>query len=465
MAFALPSRAYAAIELRYVNARQAYIDTFYNKTVAQLIYDESVQHNVNPRLILVILQRESSAITQSTPSSDTRRAWPMFYNYDERMASCIYGDESACNDTKYNKPDYGWRAENYGGVGQQIAYATAQFRNLHDNYCGSRVVPVDGQNITTDNQASCALYKYTPHYVSYNTNSAFYLNWVAWWGGTPNGGGYSSTNIISEDNFSNVSMSAADINNFLIGKGSWLANYVIPEYISVPYPAVASSWNPTLIKTESSPAVYLVFDGMRHHIPDLQTFSVWGFNWGNVSIVSQETPNGYSEGAPLSYLFKGSGEAVYLGDSRYKYHIPNPTTFNNFGFSWGEVSVLPDGLINAIPYDGELNNLIKGSGPAAYALDGGVKRHIESLAAFRAWEFRWDITVLSDSFIGSIPSSSFISQLAKSPNDLKIYLIQYGKRRWITSMDVFRRNGYRWEFIGLVSDGLLNSKPEGSPLR
>lgn len=239
-----PTFASAAVELRYINARQAYVDNFYNKTVAQLIFDESAQHNINSRLILVMLQRESSAVTQTTPSSTTRGAWPLFYNYDERMADCLNGNESACNDTKYNKADYSYRAENYGGVGQQIAYATAQLRNLHDNaiYCGgSLAVSVDGGTITTDNAGSCALYKYTPHTVSYNTDSAFYTNWQSWWTGTPNGSTYTATNIISEANFQNGSpLTVQQINDFLVSKGSWLANYTIAEYISIPYPAIVT---------------------------------------------------------------------------------------------------------------------------------------------------------------------------------------------------------------------------------
>lgn len=266
------------VELRYINARQAYIDTFYNKTVAQLIYDEANQHNVNPRLILTILQRESSAITQTTPSSTTRGAWPMFYNYDENMANCLlYGTN--CTDTKYNKPDYSYRAENYGGVGQQIAYATAQFRNLHDNvsYCGgSLAVSVDGSTITADNAASCALYKYTPHTVSYNTASAFYTNWVSWWSATPNGGDYSSTNIISETNFSYQAMSVDEINNFLITKGSWLANFTIAEYISVPYPVLV----------EDTPVVPArkAGDANSDGVVDSTDLSVLADQWGkNVS--------------------------------------------------------------------------------------------------------------------------------------------------------------------------------------
>ncbi len=208
-------------KLEYVAARQAYVDTFFNKTVAQLINEEAIQHDINPRLILVLFERESNSITQAYPhytvggvdyASSTREAWPLFYMYDERMKDCLSadyldgrGDVSKCNDIKWPKnvgsPNYYQRAYDFGGVGQQIAYATAQLRNIHDNYCTNLTVSVDGSDLTASNAASCALYTYTPHAGSYNTKSAFYQRWAEWWGGTPNGGAYSATDIISEENF------------------------------------------------------------------------------------------------------------------------------------------------------------------------------------------------------------------------------------------------------------------------
>lgn len=304
MVLTFPVYAFAAhVELRTVNARQAYFDTFYNKTVAQLISEESAQHNINPRFILTILQRESSAITQPSPSSDTRRAWPMFYNYDESMANCLnYGTN--CNDAKYSKPDYSYRAENYGGVGQQIAYATAQFRNLHDSasYCGgSLAVSVDGGTITTENAASCALYKYTPHVVSYNTDSAFYTRWQEWWGGTPNGGEFSQTNIISEANFVNSApMSAEEINNWLVSKGSWLGSYMIAEYISVPYPILVDDAPPAAPARKAG-------DANGDNAVDLLDLSILANWWGTTNTDSDFNHDGAVDLLDLSILASAWG--------------------------------------------------------------------------------------------------------------------------------------------------------------
>lgn len=259
------------VELRYANAfQQNWLtkENLFNKTVAQLIYDESIEHNISPRLMLIMLQKESSAVTKSAPSSDTTRAWPLFYMYDERMANCLLLGQDCV--------DYSVRAADYGGVGLQIAYATAQLRNLHDNagYCGGSLnVSVDGGTISTSAAGSCALYKYTPHVSSYNTASSFYTNWVSWWGGAPNGGSYTQENIISEDNFRNANpMNAGEIETFLNTKGSWLSAYTIPENVSVPYPVLVSDAPP--------PTPRKTGDANRDGNVDLLDLSLVATHWG-----------------------------------------------------------------------------------------------------------------------------------------------------------------------------------------
>ncbi len=163
--------------LAYVNARQVNTVTghiLYNKTVAQLIYDECIEHNVNPRVILTILQKESSAITKNQPSSTTTRAWPLFYAYDEAMEACLkFG--TSCNDSYLRE-----RSENFGGVGLQITYATAWFQKRFNEYNSSRdfSVTIDSNTIICQNAATRIMYIYTPHIGSWLN---FYNIFTSWW--------------------------------------------------------------------------------------------------------------------------------------------------------------------------------------------------------------------------------------------------------------------------------------------
>ncbi|MEI8143281.1 MAG: dockerin type I domain-containing protein [Candidatus Berkelbacteria bacterium] len=281
-----PMNAVAAdgqVSLVTVSSRQVSGNgtVFYGKTVAQLIADESNEHNINPRMILAILQRESSSITQTSPSSETVRTWPMFYMYDERMATCLnQKDPNYCSDALYGNATYLERANVFGGLGHQIAYSVYNFDTMYNKYASSgnysNDTTVDGTIINPANIATKVLYAYTPHISAYNTNSNFWTYYTKWWG-APNGGVNNINNIFSNDDFRNSSpMTGTQINDWLKsvpGAGrSWLADYVISEYIAVPYPSVAGG------AVNTPPPVPGDFNGDRTvEILDLSMFaSYWG---------------------------------------------------------------------------------------------------------------------------------------------------------------------------------------------
>jgi len=167
--------------LQTVSARQYQDSTgtaFYGKTVAQLIYDESREHGVNPRVILTTLQKESSAVSGDVFRSSTVAAWPMFYYYTEGMANCFYSGTN-CDDATYRQ-----RAIDYGGVGQQIAYATWFFGYYYSYYGSSysNQITIDGQSISCQSRGTRVLYRYTPH-----VQTSFYNIFSEWWG-APDGG-------------------------------------------------------------------------------------------------------------------------------------------------------------------------------------------------------------------------------------------------------------------------------------
>lgn len=167
--------------LQTVSARQYYDGggvAFYGRTVAQLIYDESREHGINPRVILATLQKESSAVSGDVFRSSTVAAWPMFYYYTEGMANCFYSGTN-CDDATYRQ-----RAIDYGGVGQQIAYSTAWFGTKYSAYASSYSNPIsiDGQSISCQSRGTRVLYLYTPH-----IQTSFYNIFSEWWG-APDGG-------------------------------------------------------------------------------------------------------------------------------------------------------------------------------------------------------------------------------------------------------------------------------------
>jgi hypothetical protein len=181
--------------LDYVSVRQIGPtgELFYNKTVAKLVYDKAQQFSINPRVLLTTLQKESTAITRNTPSSDITAAWPMFYAFNDSMRNC-YNSGSSCNSSEFRQI-----AIDYGGVGQQIAYSMYFFNVNYGRYLNTFADPItiDGQVISCETVGTRVLYRYTP---SISGQSSFYNIFTGWWG-SPNEGGSSGV-----DDTTNVSI-------------------------------------------------------------------------------------------------------------------------------------------------------------------------------------------------------------------------------------------------------------------
>lgn len=101
-----------------------------------------------------------------------------------------------------------------------------------------------------------------------------------------------------------------------------------------------------LLKT--GPDIFLIEDGHRRHIVNLDAFSGHGFDWGQVQEVDPAVLNGLPEGPPVSVLLKGSGEEVYLLDQGEKRHIQTLEDFEAANFVWDDVRYVSDAELNRL---------------------------------------------------------------------------------------------------------------------
>lgn len=157
-------------------------------TAAEIIYDAAQQNHINPQVLLVLLQKESSLITDKVPNS-----------HDYRQATGYGCPDTAACDAKY----YGFK--------NQIYRAAELFRYTLDH--GYSLYPVGvnvyvgyhpssscgGASIKIENRATAALYRYTPYQpnqaaldAGYGVGNAcsaygnrnFYLYFTDWFGST-----------------------------------------------------------------------------------------------------------------------------------------------------------------------------------------------------------------------------------------------------------------------------------------
>ncbi|HPL93401.1 MAG TPA: NBR1-Ig-like domain-containing protein [bacterium] len=121
------------------------------KTAAEIIYMAAQQYQVNPKLLLVFLQKEQSLITLTAPTQN-RYDWAMGYG--------------VCDSCAYDNP----KIQKYKGFGKQVDNAAGAMRFYSNNanvYSfinkAGQTVTITGETFTIQNQATANLYTYTPH--------------------------------------------------------------------------------------------------------------------------------------------------------------------------------------------------------------------------------------------------------------------------------------------------------------
>ena len=174
-------------------------ENFNGESAAHIIWQAAQDFSINPQVLIVILEKEQSLITDT---------WPNQGQYNKATGF-------ACPDTAACDPSY-------SGFKNQVRSAAAFFREVLDggwsNYPAGQTVYVQyhpdkncgGSNIYIENKATSALYRYTPYqpnaealaagtgtgnYCSSYGNRNFYNLFTNWFGSTQ---GYDVTGGIAK---------------------------------------------------------------------------------------------------------------------------------------------------------------------------------------------------------------------------------------------------------------------------
>lgn len=160
------------------------------QTAAEIIYEAAQEYRVNPQVLMVLLQKESSLITDPIPND---------YNYRRATGYGCPDSTPGCSGL-------------YSGFKKQVNYAAALFRKTLDNgysgypektkgvYVGyNPKASCGGTEVYIENRATSSLYRYTPYQpnaaalaagygagdsCSAYGNRNFYLYFLQWFGST-----------------------------------------------------------------------------------------------------------------------------------------------------------------------------------------------------------------------------------------------------------------------------------------
>ncbi|MBI4992869.1 MAG: D-alanyl-D-alanine carboxypeptidase [Candidatus Magasanikbacteria bacterium] len=379
-----------------------------NKRVSDIIYNAGKEYKINPKYLLVKLQKEQSLITDEDPTQK-QLDWATGYGVCD---SCSMDDPAI---------------QKHKGFGTQVDSAAGIIRWYYDNAViepwvkkADQLYIIDGQTVKPTNQATAFLYTYTPHLQG---NKNFWQLWQNWFGQVwPDG---------------SLVKSADDPSVYLIDKNK-------KRKISS-MSALASRFNPKLILTVPASELNNYFDGSPIDFP-------------NYSILKQ-ADNYYLLDYDSLRPFASAELVKKIGYNPEEFIEIAPADVQNYSIG----AAVTDEVLDIA---GELAR-VKITNELFYLKNGAYHPIVNEQIAknnFPDLQIK-KITVESlQNYKEGAPIKFNDGALVGVKTTGQVYVIENGKKRYIPSELVFNRLGYNWENVNWVDELTTFLHEDGAPL-
>lgn len=299
-----------------------------NVRASEIIYDVANACHINPRVLLVMLQKEQGLISGTNPTD---------YMYRAAMGyGCPDSDPAICGKV-------------YVGLFNQLYHAAGQLQWYDDersSFMMNRRLPI-GKNseiaynpktscgtksVLIKNAATRALYFYTPY--------------------TPNAAALANMYGLGD------SCSAYGNRNFYRFYSDWFGSPIGGGF---------------LLKSKDS-ETYLIVDNTKYLIEDTDLITAMK-PIGPLGTVSKEYLESFETVGTVTRLIR-SKNYLYLVDGGKKYTFSNCAQVEVFGMNCDAAVFLTDGQRDAMPTSGKMTEYIAGESGDTYFIQDGTKRQI-----------------------------------------------------------------------------------------
>ncbi len=176
-------------------------------------------------------------------------------------------------------------------------------------------------------------------------------------------------------------------------------------------------------------AVYVIRGGLKRVVLDPVSFEASGYSWGNIDRVSDSVLASLTTGQPMldakadGNLLKGSSAAVFAMQAGARRPISGAGVLDVCGYGPGSIRVVSDVVLEGLPVGDILYGapcprlspqngaLVKGSGPAVYVVESGLKRAVTSADVFLGCGYLWgNVNSLPDGVLALIADGAPLSR-------------------------------------------------------
>ena len=328
------------------------------QSAAQIIVGVAQSCGINPRVLIVLLEKEQSLVTRSTPTT---------YAY-ERATGFGCPDTAPCN------------AE-YFGLFNQLYLAARQFQRYsngapytwirvgHENNilfhpdasCGSAPVLIQ-------NRATAGLYYYTP----YQPNAAALEHFYS----------------VVPDGHPGKACAAYGNRNFFRLFSDWFGDPRAGGF---------------LVRTVENATVYLVAGTTKYALPSAALLGAYA-PLGPIGYVSQNYLDGLTTGAQTASRFaKSPSGSVYFVDGGVKFPFGTCTVVEAWGGSCAALVALTDVQVAALADGGTMRTTARTGSGRLYHVAAGVRHEVADDASLVAAGLSTTSVTISDEAVAALP--------------------------------------------------------------
>lgn len=371
-----------------------------------IIWMTAQKFRINPKFLLVLLEREQSLVSIQKPPMQKRLTWAMGY--------------AVCDKCRLNHP----LVAKYGGFGSQVYYAAERIRSIYladlakhgvtQTGMGPGITKkIDKRKVTPVNFATAILYTYTPHITG---NKNFFLLWNRWFSKIV----YPDGSLLQDEKTGGVYLISNGAKRPIISKSILVSRFdedaVIPvsRRIIDGYPDGPAIKFPdySLLRGEDQ-KMYLTIGDEARPFESAEVFRSLGFSPFELEDVTAGDLAGYIIGAPITLasayptgaLLQNKDGGVYWVYDGIKYPIWDKdiitVRFPNYSrirvdetelakFTTGDAVKFLDGT------------LVKGDkSPSVYFISDGELHAVPSEDIFLAYNWKWENVInTTDKILG-----------------------------------------------------------------
>ena len=386
-----------------------------NLTAAQIIAKVAVACKINPRVLIVTLQKEQGLIGSADPTTYMYKA-AMGYGCPDSAPEICGQDSNSKSRLFWQLYRAAWQLRWYGDPRGSFTYLKpGKIISMGYNpksSCGKK-------SFKLKSQATANLYYYTPYVpnkaaldnlwgsgdgCSAYGNRNFWRQFWTWFG-SPVAGGYLLKSSTSQTYLVNQTTSK----RYLITNDSMVADFEpLGPLGTVSEDYIASFTDGGELKSLVSDAAgkrYLIASGLKYEVASAAQATALGQDWINAPLLTDVQISNFGD---LTFGKSATTDETFLLNGSTRALINNPDLLKTLS-SMGSTAVIQDSVLNGFTLTSPVTQLVQDSSGNRFDIEGGLKVPVGSQAVAASLGHNWAAATAIDTVkLARVPTAAFL---------------------------------------------------------